>query len=900
MRRPPRIAKAILGHCIPKGLFRDSVLGDLEEGFNERVRLDRTGHAAAWYWFEASRLCLRYIVERIVNRRLYAQPQSKQSSPRNLIESTVNDLRFAVRTLHRRPLFTLVVVLTLGLGIGAATAMFSVVRGVLLKPLPYSEPGRLVAIWQTMPSLRDNPGDDGARWDRYRLTYLQYRDLAAESTLYQGLAAYRAGNPDVATLTGVGDPVELPAGAASATLLPLLGVHPVLGRWFLPGEEASRAGNDGASVAVVSYELWQGRFGGSDETLGSTVTIDDRPFTIVGILPPGFHIQWLSASIAGESAPSRRDVWFPIGAPGWVGWPNGYSWETIGRLGFGVTLEQARAETSSLLAVHPNTEDEAEIRVISRGAEETRGLASPLVLLFGATVFLLIIACGNIATLSVAEVVSRRHEMATRSALGAGVTRIVRLLFAESLVLTILGSGVGAALAYCGTGVLVALAPPIPRLNEVGVDVRVLGFAALSGTCAAFIFGAVPSLVASRSAAGPMLRESARASRGRSRFSASVIAMQIAMTAMLLVAGGLLTRSLSRLLALDPGFDTSALVTVEVSLPDNRYPTRAARAAFFEQTLDRLKTIPGIGTVTGVSRLPFPGHTSTWSVQIEGSDQWHSPLGYQVAPGYLETLGVPLLAGRSLAETDGPDAPLVVVINETMARQFWPEESPLGAEYAMGGQRLPITVVGIVGDLKRQTLYSDPEPAFFIPYSQHPDRSICFVARTELKPHDVIPLMREAVHSVDEKLVVKNATTVAALVTASAGQERYRTLLLNFFGILAALLAAAGVFGVTARSVALRTREMGIRMALGAQGSRLIGSTVRGTLFMGIAGIAVGLIGALWSSRLLAGFLFGIEPWDPTTYGVVAALLVSVCLLASFAPARRITRVNPVEVLRAD
>ena len=445
-----------------------------------------------------------------------------------------------------------------------------------------------------------------------------------------------------------------------------------------------------------------------------------------------------------------------------------------------------------------------------------------------------------------------------------------------------------------------AIAPPIPRLHEVGVDLRVLGFAALLGTSAAFLFGAVPSVLAGQGAVGPTLQGSGRASRGRPRLSGAVIAIQIAMTAMLLVGGGLLMRSLSRLLAVDPGFDTHNLATVEVLLPRSRYPTRPTRAAFFEETLDRIDAIPGIGTVTGVSRLPFPGHTSTWTIITDEPDQYHQTVGYQVEHGYLETLGVPLLTGRSLAESDGPDAPRVVVINETMARQYWPNESPIGAQYLWNGSDGPVTVVGIVGDMKRQVLVSDTEPAFFIPFVQHPDESICFVARTALAPRDVLPLMREAVESLDEKIVAKNATTLDALIASSASHERYRTLLLNSFGILAALLAAAGVFGVTARSVALRTREMGIRMALGARGTGLVGTTVRGILYIGVIGTAVGLLGALWSSRLLSRFLYGVGSSDPVTYAVVAALIVIVCLVASYAPARRITKVNPVEVLRAE
>jgi putative ABC transport system permease protein len=638
------------------------------------------------------------------------------------------------------------------------------------------------------------------------------------------------------------------------------------------------------------------------EVLGRSITVDDRSFTIVGVLPPGFRINWLSASVAGEGDPGQRDIWFPIGAPGWQGSPQGYSWETIGRLAADVAVEEAYTQTQAILSSNPDTLEGNEARVIARTAEETRGLAPPLVLLLGATAVLLLIACGNIATLSMAEVLNRQHEIATRWALGAGAVRIVRLLMTESFVLAVLGSAVGAALAVASTRVLVALAPPIPRLHEVAVDLGVLGFAALLGTFAALVSGTAPAILASRDNVGPPLLRSTTMRRGRRRFSGIVIGVEVAMTAMLLVAGGLLTRSYSRLLAVDPGFDASGLATVEVRLPQSRYPwsERARRVAFFQEALDQIAEVPGIGDVSAVSRLPFPGYTSAWGMRIEGREEYFSPLGYQVAPGYLETLRVPLLAGRSLAESDGPTAPLAAVINETMARRYWPDESPLGARISWSGSDGPLTVVGIVGDMRRQALSAEAEPAFYIPFSQHPDETICFVARTQLRPGEVIPLMRQAVASVDPDLVVKNATTVAALVEQSASHERYRMLLTSFFGILATLLAAAGVFGVAARSVAIRTKEMGVRMALGARAPRLIGATMRGTLVAGLAGTMVGLLGALWVSQLLSRFLFGVEATDPATYGVVAGSILIVCLLAGFAASRRISRLSPLDILRVE
>jgi predicted permease len=375
---------------------------------------------------------------------------------------------------------------------------------------------------------------------------------------------------------------------------------------------------------------------------------------------------------------------------------------------------------------------------------------------------------------------------------------------------------------------------------------------------------------------------------------------EIALTVMLLVAGGLLTRSLSRLLAVDPGFDPQDLVTVEVKLPASRYGAREARAAFFREALDRLEAIPGMGSVTGASRLPFPGKTSNWGMRIVSRDQRVTPLGYQVAPGYLETMGVPLLAGRALTDEDGPDAPPAAVINETMARRYWPDTSPLGETMEWGGSSEPLTVVGIVGDMKRQELSSAAEPAFYISFSQLPDETVCLLARTGMDPEEALPLMRDAVRSVDPGLVVKNTATVASLVVRSVSEQRYRTLLMNAFGILAALLAATGVIGVTARRVSLRTREIGIKMALGARGSGLVHDTVGGNLRIALGGIVVGVMGSFWASSLLRGFLFGIEATDPATYGFVIASILGLTLVASYLPARRISRVNAMEVLRTE
>lgn len=874
--------------------FRVAYADEMEELFCEALRVRRRRGWAPWLatWVRAT----ADVAVMAVRLRLAPEPGERLKSEREgVLGAGIRDVHFAFRSLRRRPLFTTVSILTLGLGIAGTTTMFSMVNGVLLERLPFDEPDRLVAIWQTVPFMRGQPGDDGARWDRTRLTYVQYRDLSESTAVFTGLAAYRAGAPDVATLTGIGDPVELPAGAASASLLPLLGVRPILGRWFLPEEESSRAGNDGASVAVISHELWMGRFDGAPGTVGRTVTLDDHPFTVVGILPPGFRLTWISASVAGEGDPPGRDLWFPIGAPGWIAHNQGYSWEVVGRLAPGVAVDQALAATQAIIAAHQHSSGDA--RVLSRGPEEKRGLAPPLILLFAATTLLLFIACGNIATLATAEVQGRRREIATRFAMGAGSARIARLLLTESLLLAMLGSLLGVFLARGGVEILVALSPPIPRLSEVAVDFRVVGFATVLGVGTALLFGGGPSLWASRGPASPLLTGSTRTSQSNRSLSRLVMGAEVALTVMLLVAGGLLTQSLIRLLDIDPGFDPRGLAAVEVRLPPSRYD-RESTPTFFQEALSRLEAIPGIGSVSAVSRLPFPGNTSAMNLRVD--DRTYSPLFYQVGPRYFETLGVPLLAGRTLDGMDGPDGPLAIVVNEVAARRFWPDGSPIGSQVSLSFPSGPVTVVGVVRNMKRQFLTAEAEPAFFIPFSRVPDETVWFVARTHLEVREPLPLMREAVTSVDRDLVVRSETTVSALVEESANHERFRALLMNAFGFLATLLAAAGVIGVTARSVAFRTRELGIKMALGARGPGLVADTVRENLVVGLIGTGIGLGGALWVTRLLSTFLFGIQTWDPRTYGVVSALALAVCGLASYVPARRISGLDPLEVLNGD
>ncbi len=805
-------------------------------------------------------------------------------------ESTLQDVRYAVRSLWKRPLYLSVAVLTLGMGIGAATAMFSVIDGVLLKQLPYREPGRLVTAWIGYP--------EWGQFVNYR--YDQYRLWRENNTLFQDVAIYLANSWGQGTVTGAGQPETVSTGTATASLLPVLGVDPVLGRWFVPDEIGTEPGG-AAPVAVVSFELWVRMFGADPNVLGHVFELDGISRTIVGVLPNGFRIRWLTGSPLGTREVAGKEVWLPLGQSYDCLTCGSSMYQAVGRLLPGASLDQAASEALTIIE-GTATGDGITTRMVPRDEDEIRGLGSPLVLLLAATGVLLVIACGNIATLSLGEVQARRQEFATRSALGAGKTRIVRQLLTESLILGLLGSLVGVLAAIAGTKGLLAMAPPIPRLDQVGVNGLALAFAVTLGTLSGILFGTIPSVLAARASIAGALRASGRSSTtGAGRYQKAVVALEIALTAVLLVTGGLLTRSLSSLLDVDPGFDPENLATLHVSLPERRYPDPESRADFVTEVLHELERIPGALAFTAGNNLPFPGTISGWAVRDEAADPTLPRLSgalFHVTPGFHETMGIRLVDGRTFAESDGPDAPDVGIVSETLANRLWPNGNVVGRRLAYPWTT--VTIVGVVADVRRKGLGAPPELDFYVPFSQLTRAAVSFAVRTSSDPALAIPQMRDAIWSVDSELAIIRSGTMEALLSSSASDERFRTLLMGAFGILASALAAVGVFGVTARTVAQRTREMGIRMALGARESGVVTAILGDSLIAGLLGIAVGIVGALWASRLTSGFLFNIEPTDPTTYAVVVSLLLTLCLLASYLPARRIARVDPVDVLKAE
>jgi putative ABC transport system permease protein len=870
------------------------LLSELQES-HQRLEATR-GTAAANSWRRKE--IIRAVLLASYNR-LRLRPKSAGSSRQRMFRRPVllreamgdlsRDIRFGVRTLRRKPLFTLVAVGTLGLGIGASTAIFSVVEAVLLRPLPYSDPGELVQVWETFPDWRDNP-QLASGWDQVYLAWPDYERWRAGQTAFQDVALYGS---TVMTLTGQGAPERVAVGVASSSLLPVLGVNPILGRSFLPGED----GHDAERVALLSYAAWRDRFGEDRDLLGRSIVLNDAPFTVVGILPPGLRIRGLG--IFGSSG--DYPVWIPVGANNARLAVNSHSYEAIARLNQGESLARAQANTELLLRGDRSPE-EIGARLAFRDELEDAGLRRPLWLLLMSATVLLLIACGNVAVLLVGEFSGRRHEIATRMAVGAGRWRVIRQLLTESLMLGMAGSVVGAALALAATRLLIGLAPPIPRLELVAVNGSVLLFGACAGIVSGLVFGLAPSL----SVWSGRIQHTLQLSRGigstrGSMLSHGVLGVQIGLTTLLLVCAGLLARSFTGLLALDPGFEPASLAQVSVRLPTGGYADPQSRLAVFNEMAAHLAAIPGVTAVSGTSSLPFLGFPNLLSFGIEGKPEpeggsRHASTKW-VLPGFTETTGIPLLAGRTLTGEDRAELAAVVVVSETMARRFWPGESPLGARVLFGDT---LTVVGIVGDVRHESMDAQYVPTMYVPLALGPRAGLTFVVRTELDPGSILPQLRQAVRSVEADAPVTRVSTLKSLISFSARNERFRTVLMIAFGCCATLLAIAGVFGVTARNVALRMREMGIRLAMGAQSGELIRLSLGRSLFAGCIGIAVGLVGALWVSRRFARFLFGVVSWDPTTYALAAVTLLALSLLASYVPARRAARVDPVEVLRGE
>jgi putative ABC transport system permease protein len=815
------------------------------------------------------------------------------------------DLVFAIRTFRRRRTFAVVAITTIALGIGAATSIYSVVDGVLFRPLPFREPARLIAVWQTYPHWVKDPLLSRL-WDRISLSIPEYRDWRATQTVFSevglwgssGTSMSRGGPPGANAAPEIVNVIR-----ASASLLAVLGVSPALGRYFSPNEDVV----GGAAVAMISYEAWQSRFQRDPGVLGKSVWMDGpafpsnapavtRPYTIIGVLPKGLS---LSRSNAATPEPP---FWTPVGQdPQDANERNNHSYRGLARLKPGVSLAAATVETERILrgTLPP---DKRGVRLENWQVDLTREVRKPLIVLLGAVGLLLAIACVNVAILLLGESGAREQEMAARIALGAGQQRIVGQLLTESVALAAAGALLGIAVAWAGTRLLVALAPPrIPGMATVGMDLRVLAFTLTIAAATGILFGLAPALRLSRSSPSQVFRGGGGQSvRGRGRLQQGLVAVQLALSLMLLVGAALLTRSLDKLTAVDPGFRADHMLTARVALPRSQYADSTVVREFYRTAIDRLATLPGVAGVTASSNAPFYGGNSSTSIEIEGRP---SEMGFEaeqrtIVPNYFRTMEIPLLSGRTLTGDDRTGGPLVVLVDKTLADRGWPNESPLGKRVKFQGKWREI--VGVVGDAKYGKLSADDQAFIYAPLTQRAWNSMTFLLRTTGDAAAMTAPVRAALRDLAPNVPFAGAETMLDSIKRSFAEERYRTMLVSLFGIIAGVLAAVGMYGVTSRAVSQRTREMGIRLALGAGAANVTGLLVRSTLAGVTLGVSVGMLGALFGARALAPFLFGVTPRDGAAFGTSIALLAVISVAASWLPARRAARVHPAVVLRGE
>jgi putative ABC transport system permease protein len=802
----------------------------------------------------------------------------------SMIETALQDIRYSARLLAKNPGFTVIAVLTIALGIGASTAIFSAVKPVLLESLPYPHADRLVAILEINADGSRNPG-----------TFGMYRGLAERTHTFDAMAVFRRWQP---TMTGAGEPERFEGQRVSASYFRVLGLSPALGRDF----QASDDQLNGPDVAVISDGLWRRRFGGDSAIVGRQVTLDDKLYTVIGVTPSGFE---------NVLAPSA-DLWAPLQYDLSLGTAWGHHLRTVGRLRPGVSLEQATREIDALAhAVLQELRPEsygANVKFVASSLQgEVTGAVRPaLVAVLGAVALLLLIACVNMTNLLLARGAQRRGEFAVRATLGAGRARLIRQVLTESLLLALLGGAIGLMVAASGVDALRSLSPPeLPRAAAIGVDRTVFAYAIGMTTLIGLAVGLIPALHTSRGGLQVRLQQSSRrASGGHQVMRRALVITEVALALVLLVGAGLLWRSLDRLFAISPGFDTSHLLTMQVHTSGRRFD-KEANDQFFAQALAAVGQTPGVAGAAFTSQLPLSGDDDEFGARFEGDDPQgaYNVFRYAVSPGYFETTDIPLRRGRLLDAHDVAGAPPALVISESLAKSRFPGQDPIGKRVHVGPTNQPwFTIVGVVGDVKQASLAVSQTDAVYTTPTQwyFTDDTMSLVVRTRGEAAALAPAIRSAVWSVDKDQPITRVATMDSLLAATAAARRFALTLFEAFGLVALALAAIGIYGVLSGSVAARTHEIGIRLALGAQLRDVFQLVIGQGLRLTLIGVAIGLAGAFAVTRLMTSLLFGVSATDPVTFIGGALLLTFVALVACYVPARRATKVDPLIALRAE
>jgi putative ABC transport system permease protein len=804
--------------------------------------------------------------------------------PKRWEDEMFQDMRFGLRMLLKHPGFTFIAVLTLALGIGANTAIFSVVNAVLIRPLPYPEPDRLVILDEVPPG--------GGQFAIAPGNFVDWRD---QSGSFVGMAAFGRMSFN---LTGHGEAERLPGLRLSANSFALLGIKPALGRDFLPEEDQP----DYNRVVILSYGLWQRRFGGEPDLVGKMLTLDGNSYTVIGIMPRDFRFF------------EGIEVWTPLAlTPRERASHDKHDFNAFARLKPNVSLEHARAEMSAiagrLAAQYPISNDDWGIRLTPLRDEVVGPIQPVLLALSCAVAFVLLIACANVGNLLLARSAVRQREVAIRAALGASRRRVIRQLLTESLLLGIAGGVIGLLLAVWGVNFLRVLTPDSLGVETVAIDGRALGFTAIVSLLTSLLFGLAPAVQAANPNLSESLKEGGRSGvegRGRNRTRSLLVIAEIAMSLALLISAGLVIKSFIRLLQVDPGFQSKGLLTMQVSLPNAKYPERSSRAVFFQQLTEKIAALPGVASAGAASTLPFRidevqefiiGGRPPITPGKEPSANY-----YAVSADYFRAMEIPLLKGRAFTGRDTKDAPRVAIISESLTRRYFPDEDPIGKrmDISKGGFGTWREIVGVVGDVKHYGLDSQTTVQIYEPYLQVTYPAMSLVVRTTGDPREIAAAIRGQVAAMDNDQPVANIRTMDVIVSGSVARQRFSALLLALFAGVALILAAVGIYGVMSYYVAQRTHEIGIRMALGAERCDLLRLVVGKGMLLALIGVMIGLAAAFTLTRLMSGLLFEVEATDRVTFAATAVLLTSVALLACWIPARRATKVDPIVALRSE
>ena len=803
----------------------------------------------------------------------------------------LQDLRYGVRMLIKSPGFTVIVVLALSLGIGANSAIFSVVNAVLLRPLPFGEPEQLMMVWGETKINGE---------DRIVLSIPDIKDIREQSQTLEYIAPYSGAG---STLTSGDDNERIFGANVPYDLFPLLRVQPLMGRTFTREEDVP----GGPAVIVISQGLWQRSFGSDPSIIGKEIKLSGKSTTVVGVMPSYFRFPVQN---------QKSEYWQPISAsPSYIAAKDirgNRSLRVVARLKPGVTQAQAKSELAAIAGrletQYPDTNTGLSFGLVPLHEDIVGSVRPALLVILGAVGFVLLIACANVANLLLARAASRHKEIAIRTALGAGRWRIIRQLLTESLLLALVGGALGLLLAMWGVDLLVAASPTdLPRVREIGLDANVLGFTALVSILTGIMFGVAPALQSSKLDLNESLKDGGRGSTDglrRNRVRSLLVVSEVALSLVLLVGAGLLIRSFVYLLNSSPGFDTQSVLITDIPLSRSRYATGEQQAAFAQQAIERARELPGVAAAAAVNIVPLSGNGRQSSFTIEGRPVAHGqePDGEvtTVTPDYFRVMGIPLKSGRVFTEQDRKDTPPVVIISETLARRNFPGEDALGKRLVLDDEKPPSEIIGIVGDVRHEGLEKEAYPGYYLSYYQSPERQVNLIVRSApgVDPATLQMPVRNVVKQIDKDQLVWETKTMEQLRAESVARRRFNMMLLGIFAALALALAAVGIYGVMSYSVTQRTHEIGIRIALGAQASDVLRMVVRQGMTLALIGVGIGLLAAFAVTRVMASLLYGVTATDALTFAGVSLLLAGIALLACLIPARRATRVDPMVALR--